>query len=92
VTGEPGELVTVRRRVVPVSYEAECTGARLWTKWGRAALNDAVPTMQSHFIPARGALYRIDPADDVAVALRALERNELNDGREISIWKTGVVL
>jgi altronate hydrolase len=32
--------------------------------------------MQSYLTPVRGALHRIDPADDVAVAVRALEPGE----------------
>jgi hypothetical protein len=43
--------------------------------------------MQRHL----SAVLRIDPADDVAVAIRPA-RNELNDEREIAIWKTGVTL
>ncbi|MBV8806739.1 MAG: UxaA family hydrolase, partial [Sinobacteraceae bacterium] len=33
--------------------------------------------MQSYLTPVRGALHRIDPADDVAVAVRALEPGEI---------------
>ena len=32
--------------------------------------------MQSYSTPARGAAHRIDPADDVAVAIRELEPGE----------------
>src|SRR5690242_13128397 len=35
--------------------------------------------MQTYLTPARGALHRIDPADDVAVAIRALEPGEILD-------------
>ena len=43
--------------------------------------------MQSYLTPVRGALHRIDPADDVAVAVRALEPGEtvvLSDSSESS--------
>ena len=42
--------------------------------------------MQIHLTPARGAVHRIDPADDVAVAIRQLEPGEivsLGDSRDL---------
>ena len=56
--------------------------------------------MQSQFEPRRGAVHLIDSTDDFAVAIQQVletasgkpARNELNDEREIAIWKTGVTL
>src|SRR5882757_5902697 len=45
-------------------------------------------SMQTHFTPVRGAVHRIDPDDDVAVAIRQLEAGEtvaLSDSDNASI-------